>query len=134
MTSPERMLIWFLRLTAVLLLSAAAAVVMPYAWKNAAHQWLGLGPLADQPTVAYLTRSLPALYACLGAGYWYVSRDVKRYLPLLRFSVPVTLVFGVTLVVIDVANEMPMWWTLIEGPFLLGWTFLLWWLVRRCGC
>jgi hypothetical protein len=105
--------------------------VMPYAWMNAVHEWLGLGTLADQPMVAYLTRSISALYACLGVCYWYLSRDVMRYLPLLRFSVPLTLVFAVTLIAIDIANEMPMWWTSIEGPFLLGWTLVLWWLVRR---
>jgi hypothetical protein len=60
-----------------------------------------------------------------------VSNDVRRYLPLIRASVPVTLVFSLTLFAVDVASEMPAWWTWFEGPFLLAWTATLWWLARR---
>lgn len=131
MNSPEKALVWFLRLTAVMLLAAAGAIVMPQAWMAAINDGLGLEPLPTSPLVSYLTRSLSALYAALGACYWYVSTDLRRYLPLIRASVPVTLLFSLTLFAVDVMSEMPAWWTWFEGPFLLAWTATLWWLARR---
>src|SRR4051794_12836969 len=95
MNASERRLCWFLRITAVVLLPAAGAVVMPYAWMNAIHHALGLGTLPDAPLVAYLTRSLSALYAGLGVYCWILSGDVKRYRPLLAWSVPLGFVFSV---------------------------------------
>ena len=131
MISPEQSLTWFLRITALLLLSAALAVVMPHAWMSAIHTALGLGELPDMPMVEYLTRSLSALYAAVGAWCWFVTRDLQRYLPLLRFSVIVTAVFAVTLVAIDLAAGMPIGWTTIEASFVLAWAAALWGLVRR---
>jgi hypothetical protein len=131
MTSPENALIWFLRLSAVMLVAAAGAVVMPRTWMSAINDAIGLDPLPALPLVEYLTRSLSALYAALGACYWYVSLDLDRYLPLIRASVPVTLIFSVTLFAIDMLVELPAWWTWFEGPFLLAWTAALWWLTRR---
>ena len=78
-------------------------------------QLLGLGKLPDAPLVGYLTRTLSALYAAIGASYWYVSCDVPRYLPLLRFTVPLTLALDLTILAIDVAVEMPVWWIVPEG-------------------
>ena len=131
MPSPERALIWFLRLTALTLLSALFAVVMPYEWMNDIHRWLGLSDLPDLPMVGYLTRSLSALYALLGVICWFVASDVRRYLPLLRLTVPLTFFFGAALCAIDVLVEMPHLWTLTETFFALVWTSVLWWLVRQ---
>src|SRR5687768_13106421 len=83
-TAPERRLALFLRWTAALLLLALPAVVLPHAWMDAIHQWLGLGPLPELPMVAYLARSESALYGVLAALYWHAAGDVRRYLPLLR--------------------------------------------------
>jgi hypothetical protein len=129
--NPERALIWFLRLTALTLLSAALAVVMPHAWMSAIHQWIGLHELPDLPMIGYLTRSLSALYAFLGAGCWFVSRELRRYAPLLRFTVPTSFFFGATLCAIDLLAEMPTLWTLVETLFIFGWATTLWLLVRR---
>lgn len=131
MTVSEQYLILFLRVTAALLVPAVGAVVMPYPWMNALHEGLGLGTLPELPLVAYLTRSLSALYVMLAAWCWFLSNDVRRYLPLLRFSVPVTMAFGATLIAIDVLVAMPTWWTLGEAMFMPAWTLTLWQLVRR---
>src|ERR1700722_13410032 len=109
--SPEKSLVWFLRFTALCLLAAAGAVVMPYSWMDAIHEWLGLGTLPDSPLVGYLTRSLSALYAILGALSWHVTSDLRRYLPMLRFSVMLSFGFSVTLIGIDWMVAMPTWWT-----------------------
>jgi hypothetical protein len=127
----ERLLCWFLRATASVLIAAAVAVVLPTAAMDAIHEWLGFGSFPRGPIVEYLARSVSALYACLGACCWYVSGDVRRYVPLLRFSVPVAFAFAAMLIAIDVAAEMPTLWTVMEGIYLPVWTLVLWGLVRR---
>jgi hypothetical protein len=131
MSAAEKRLVWFLRLTAVFLIIALGAAIMPYAWMNAIHGWLGLGTLADEPVVGYLARSLSALYAFLGAISWFLSRDVRRHVPLLRFVVPMTALYGALLVAIDIAVELPLWWSLSEALSLLVWATTLWCLVRH---
>jgi hypothetical protein len=132
MTPPERHLVWFLRGSAVMLMAAASAVVMPTAWMRPIGAWLGLD-VPDAPLVEYLARSVSALYTMLGPYCWFVSHDVRRYLPLLRFMIPLTALFDVTLIVLDVLIPMPIAWTVGEGVAIVGWTLALWWLVRRCG-
>ena len=56
---------------------------------------------------------------------------VRRYLPLLRFSVPVTIAFTVAVIALDVCIPMPWTWTVGEAASLSAWTVALWWLVRR---
>ncbi|MBM3994389.1 MAG: hypothetical protein FJ303_09595 [Planctomycetes bacterium] len=130
MTHSDVPLTWFLRSTALVLLSATAAVFMPTAWMSTIHDWLGLGPFPDAPLVQYLTRSVSLLYAFAGAGYWFMSYDVRRYLPLLRFTIPCTVVFDIVIVAIDVWIEMPTAWIIGEGVSVTAWTIVLWWLVR----
>jgi hypothetical protein len=112
----ERMLVLLLRASAVLLLTAALAAVMPFAWMDAIHGWLGLGRLPDQPIVGYLTRSLSLLYAMHGALLWYLSCDVRQWRPFIQFLALVSVVFGASLTVLDVAVGLPLPWILGEGP------------------
>jgi hypothetical protein len=130
MTPSERHLVWFLRASAVMLMVAAPVVVMPTAWMRAIGAWLGL-EVPETPLVEYLTRSVSALYAALGGYCWFLSCDVRRYLPLLRFMIPLTALFDVTLIVLDVLIPMPIAWTIGEGVAIVGWTLVLWLLVRR---
>ncbi|MSU76556.1 MAG: hypothetical protein EXS16_00520 [Gemmataceae bacterium] len=129
--TPDHQLVWFLRATAITLLSAALAVVLPHAWMDAVHRWMGLGELPDSPIVGYLTRSISALYAAFGACYCHISGDVRRYLPLLRFSVLVTIGFAIVLVSVDVACRLPWEWTFAEAAFLISWCAAYAWLIRR---
>ena len=130
MTSAERLLIWFLRGTAVMFLCAAPCVVMPTSWMRTISEWYGLD-LPDVPLVEYLTRSVSAVYATAGASYWFLSCDVRRYLPFLRFSVWVMIAFDITLIVLDVVIPMPILWTVGEVVAIGVWTLVFWWLVRR---
>jgi hypothetical protein len=131
MSAPERHLQWFLRATALMFLSAAIAVFLPYSWMNAISEWQELGELPRSPLVEYLTRSMSALYAVMGSSYWFLSCDVRRYLPLLRFTVPVTAVFDVAVIALDLWIPMPLTWTIGEAVSIVGWTAALWWLLRR---
>jgi hypothetical protein len=74
---------------------------------------------------------MSALYVMFGVTYWYMSCDVRRYLPLLRFSIWVMFAFDATVIVLDVLIPMPILWTAGEAVALTGWTLLFWWLVRR---
>lgn len=132
MTPAERHLIGFLRITAVILLLAAPAVIMPTPWMRWIAEVLGL-ELPPTPLTEYLTRSVSALYAGLGAAFWFMSGEVSRYLPLLRFTVWATLAFDFALIALDLLIPMPWMWTLGESVAVLAWTALLWWLVRRCS-
>ncbi len=132
MNTNEKMLVWFIRFTAVMFLCAAPAVVMPTEWKRAIAEFSGV-TLPDSPLVEYLTRSMSALYATMGASYWFMSCDIRRYLPLLRFSVPVMAAFDVTIIILDLMIPMPASWIAGEAFSIILWTLALWWLVRRAS-
>lgn len=127
----ERRLVWFLRISAWILLSALVAVVMPTAIMAWFHEFTGLGELPRTPLVAYLARSASALYAMLGLTYWRLARNVPRYLDLLRFFGQVKLAFGIGMLALDRAVGMPLWWTATEGPFIIAWSLALLALVRK---
>jgi hypothetical protein len=129
--SPPQLLVWFLRLTAIMFLCAAPAIVMPTAWMRTIGRWPGLDDMPESALMEYLTRSVSALYVMMGASYWFLSCDVRRYLPLLRFTVYATLVFNVTILILDVMIPMPILWTVGEAVATMAWTLALWWLVRR---
>jgi hypothetical protein len=127
MGSAEKALVILLRAGAVLLMTALFTAAMPFAWMDATHRWLGMGDLPSGPIVGYLTRSCSLLYAYHGALLFYVSLDVKRYLPIVRFIAILTILFGFAMTVLDYLVGMPKYWILGEGPmiFVLGVVFLL---------
>jgi len=115
----ERLFVILLRLSAGVLLLAFPAAFLPIGWMQAIHRWLHLGELPDQPIIAYLTRSLSGMYGIHGLLLLFASFDVRRYLPLLRFALVISLLGGVALLLIDLAAGMPWFWTWSEGPSLI---------------
>jgi hypothetical protein len=95
---------------------------MPESWMAAMHQGLGLGELPRAPLMGYMTRSASLLYAMHGAMIVFVSYDIPRYRPLIRFLAWAAVAHGLLLALIDLFEQMPLWWTVLEGPvyFLLG--------------
>lgn len=122
---------WLLRLAGVMMLLAVPAVVMPFPWMDAIHRQLGLGALPHTPIVGYLTRSCSALYAVYGALMIFLSLDVVRYLPAIRFLAIVGVVFGVAMAGIDWAVGMPFSWAVSEGPWVVTESLVFWWLAGR---
>jgi hypothetical protein len=120
MVTAERALVWLLRAEAVVLLLALPAVFLPTEWMSAVHVTFGLGGFPRGPLVEYLTRSLSALYASWGPLYLFVSLDVRRYLPLVRFLAVVKGLFGLGMIGLDVGLGMPSLWTATEGPAVLA--------------
>jgi hypothetical protein len=115
----ESFLRFVLRWEGSVTLLALVAVVMPYSWMDATHQWLGLGRLPDQPIVGYLTRSLSALYALLGGLLWALSFDLQRHRPTICFLGVAIVIFGAMLTAIDWVEGLPLWWRVWEGPWVM---------------
>ena len=127
----EKALVVLLRGSALLLLTAVVPAVMPFAWMQAIHRQLGMGELPSGPIIGYLTRSLSAMYAVHGALVFFVSLDVRRFLPVVKCLAVLGLVFGIGMTVLDVAVTMPLFWIICEGPFIFALGGVLLWLASR---
>ena len=113
----EKALAWLLRISAVVLLTALVPAVMPFAWMQEIHRSLAMGELPEGPIIGYLTRSLSAMYAMHGALLFFVSCDVRRFLPVVK-CLAVLAVFGIGMLVLDVVVGMPLSWVVGEGRSL----------------
>jgi len=133
MTKQYRFLRLFLRVIGTAALLALVAVVMPYSWMNAIHQWLGMGQLPAEPIVGYLARSTSAFYALLGGLFWVASFDLHRHRMVLCYLGIVIVIFGVALLVVDLLEGMPLWWTIGERPFNIVFGVVILALARRLG-
>jgi len=133
MTRQDRFLRLFLRIIGTASLFAFVAVVMPYSWMNAIHQWLGMGRLPTEPIVGYLARSTSAFYALFGGLLWVVSFDLQRHRLVLRYLGAAIILFGATLIAIDMFEGMPLYWSLCEGPIDIGFGIVILFLSYRIG-
>ena len=122
MRNAERLLRTLLRLVGSVTMLALVPLLMPTAWLAGIHEWLALGKFPEGPVVEYLARSVSAFYAILGGLFWLVSFDVRRYAAVIIYLAVIFVVFGVVILVIDVWLDLPLWWSLVEGPLsiLLG--------------
>ena len=127
----ERWLIWTLRGIGGLEAVAFLAMVMPTSWMIAAHQGLGMGELVATPILQYLTRTISALYGCLGLLQILISFDLPRYRPVITFLGWTHVVLGPAVFYLDSWAGLPGHWTWLEGPpiLLLGLLYLA--LARR---
>ena len=114
----QRLLQLFLRIAGTFELLALVFVFAPESWMRGIHAWLGLGQLPDVPITWYLTRSLSAFYALTGGLFWVLSSNIRHYHSLLFYVAWVSIGFGVVMTVIDVWADMPVSWTLTEGPLI----------------
>ena len=81
---------------------------------------LGLGELPYTPLMSYLTRTLPAMYASMGAVLLFISFDVDRYRPLIRLVGVLAVAGGVGVAILDAAAGLPLFWTVSEGPLTVA--------------
>ena len=111
MTTPmnryEKVLVLLLRLDGIIMLAALLPSMMPLAWMKEVHRCLGMGELPDGPIIGYLTRSLSLMYAMHGAVLFFVSFDVRRFLPVVKFVAVLTILFGLWMTALDVVVGMP---------------------------
>lgn len=134
MNRAERGLKLLMRIVGTLSILGVVAVFMPRQWMAVTHDWLGVrGGFPDGPIVEYLARSLSAFYAMSGGALWVAASDVRRYAAMIRYMGIVGLAFGVVILVIDVAIELPWHWTLQEGPFVLAFSVAVLTLLEKSG-
>lgn len=131
MKRTETALIWWLRLSACMLLTAVVPAAMPFAWMDTIHRWLDLGELPDRPIVGYLTRSASLLYALHGALLLFVAGDIRRYLPFIKFLAQLSIAFGVGMFALDAAVGMPWPWRLGEGLSIVSLGGVMLWLAQH---
>jgi hypothetical protein len=117
MTPAEKLLCWLLRVIGAAAILALPCALMPDAWMDATHQWLGLGTLPTEPIVGYLARSLSLFYAMFGGMLWVFSYDPYGYRAAIRYLAVAVLMFGLLMLWVDFTAGMPLWWSLSEGPF-----------------
>jgi peptidoglycan/LPS O-acetylase OafA/YrhL len=118
--SRDRLLTLFLRLVGMADLLAIVVVFLPTAWLSLAHETVGLGILPQGRIVGYLARSTSLLYGIHGALLLVLASDVVRYRPLIQSYGRVIFVAGVLLIGVDIAESMPVWWTVFEGAAVVG--------------
>ena len=99
---------------------AFGAVLLPTEWMATSHQWLGMGEFPRAPLTDYLVRSVAALYGFHGVLVLLVAGEPLRYVRIVRFLGVMDIVFGVIMLAIDLHAGMPMFWTIAEGPPLVG--------------
>lgn len=119
MKTKEKILVIILRTSGLLLITAFAAIFLPYETMAQIHRQIGLGDFPQLPILDYLARSVSLFYAIHGVIVLYISFDVRNYLPFLKLLCYLGFVFGVTLFFIDLNAPMPASWTFSEGPMIL---------------
>ena len=130
MNARERALVLLLRSTGAVLVLAFFAIFLPTEWMAWTHRWLGLGDFPRAPLVDYLTRSASALYCIHGGLMIVVSRDVRRFAPVVVYVAMAGIAFGAAMIVIDLGAGMPLYWILGEGPSILAVGLVTLWLAR----
>lgn len=128
MTRSERAIIYLLRFDAAAELSAIVAVLMPFSMMQQIYEeWLGMIEIPSGPLVEYLARSVSAFYVLHGAITLFISFDIKRYWPLIRFWAASFVVLGFFLLGIDYTAGLPWYWALSEGffPIVFGGVLLV---------
>jgi hypothetical protein len=109
-------LIALLRLGGVVTVTAFAAMWLPVEWMASTHERLGLGEFPRTAVVAYLARSIAALYGFHGVLLLIVATDPSRFRRIVWYVAGMNVTFGVMMVAVDVEAGMPSWWTIAEGP------------------
>ena len=121
-----------LRIHGLVLLCALVPIFFPFEWMNSIHQFLGLGELNQAPITHYLTRTLSLVYALHGAVCFTITFDIKKYLPLIRILAIYHGLFGAILLAIDLQAGMPVFWTVSEGPPIVGFAIFIYWFSNLC--
>ncbi len=131
MDARERLLVFLLRAAGAVMTLAFGAVLLPESSMAAIYGWLGLGDYpVGLPLIDYLNRSISLLYGIHGGLFLVASSNVRAFAPIIRYLMWMNVVFGVVMIVVDLRAGMPWWWTLLEGPMIMGFAFLNLYLLR----
>jgi hypothetical protein len=123
-------LVLVLRATAVLLLLALVGAAMPESWMKAVYEWGGLGPWPGGALLVYLARAVSILYGFYGLLALYLSFDVRRYLPLIRFMALVSFPVAPVMFLVIWTAGLPTVWAVGE-PTSIVVISALWYVAAR---
>ena len=112
-------LVFVLRASGVLFLLAFAGAALPESWMKAVFEWGDLGPWPGGALLIYLARAVSILYGFYGLLVFFVSFDVPRYVPQIRFMAIVSLPFAPIMFVVIWAAGLPMIWAVSESTSIL---------------
>jgi len=120
-----------LRMLGGICLLALIPFFMPRSWLEAGHAFLGLGPFPMAPIADYLARSVSALCAFYGGLLWALSRDVHRFVSIIKYQALAIMSLSVLGIFAGVRAGVPA--ILVVGDAIGCWIFLLpiWILVSR---
>jgi hypothetical protein len=130
MAAPFSRLVLVLRATAVGLLWAFVGAALPEGWMKAVHEWGGLGPWPGGPLLVYLARVVSIWYGFIGLLALYMSFDVRRYLPLIRFIAVVSVLFAPVMLAVIWTAGLPTIWAVSE-PVSIVVISALWYVTSR---
>lgn len=78
---PKPLLRLVLRLGGSVEILAFLAVVMPRAWMESAHEWLGLGVMPPLPVLDYMIRGASFTFGLHGVLLWILASNPDRFRP-----------------------------------------------------
>lgn len=119
MSRPFRWLVLVLRGTSVLFLLAFVGAALPENWMKAVYEWGELGSWPGGPLLVYLVRVVSILYGFLGLLALYLSFNVRRYRPLIRFIAIVSFAFAPVMFWVIWAAGLPTVWAVSEPTSIL---------------
>ena len=126
----KRLLIWLLRLAGTIEILAFVAVIMPRAWMEGAHAWLGLGQMRVSPLLMFMIRQASYSYGMHGISLWLLAMDVERFRLLILFNGIAFLLAAPVFFLIDYNSGVPSWWTLSDTTSCLFFGVGVLWLAR----
>jgi len=129
----KRLLIWLLRAAGTIEILAFVAVIMPRAWMEGAHAWLGLGQMPVGPLLMFMIRQASYSYGMHGISLWLLAMDVERFRLLILFNGIAYLLAAPVFFLIDYTSGVPTWWTLGDTASCLFFGGGVLWLMRRAS-
>jgi hypothetical protein len=123
-----RTIVFLLRLSGTIMVTAFLAILLPVDWMAATHRWLGLGQFPESPIVDYLARTIAALYGFHGVLLLILATDPVRYRQIVSYVVVMNVLFGSIVIGVDVHAGLPLFWTMSEGPPIVMFGLVLGWL------
>ncbi len=97
-------------------LLAAVVIFLPMTLIYELTRHTGMEPLPAIPIADYLVRIAAAMYALFGGMLVFLSSDIVRYRPAVRFLGMLAIIHGGVVFAVDSVAGMPVWWRWSEGP------------------
>ena len=110
LVNAERLQQWLLRVAGATEILAFVAVVMPRAWMETSHEWLGLGEMVAGPVTMFVIRQASFSYGMHGIALWVLASDVVRFRPLIILNGIAFLIALPVFFAIDYTSGLPLWW------------------------